>query len=344
MTLSYSKLQEFKNCSKKYSLKRIEKLVPINTSNQNELGILCHWTIAKKIQDMYSNVKYIEPRPREISYSMQQEASCLIEKCDIQAFFLNSKPISIEKKFSLKISDTLTIEGKIDLVLYDSTSDMYEVVDWKFGRVTSSIEDDDQSFFYALLVLEAFNLDRVRVIKNFVRFNDTPSKVFTRDELMNFKKYLQEMENAIVQLEHNDSLIVPRVTDRCTTCEMKKYCKHGQKVECNIEDITENIMLLEAETKRLKGLAKKIAIDKGGLLDTSRGLWNFTFSESFVIPKNSLSNKSDVVKNLLKNHPELIDSADVDLKIDEDISALAKQEFGISFNKRKTQRFVFKSH
>jgi len=342
MELSYSKLKEFIDCSNKFFLKRILKKTPIN-GNQEDMkkGSLKHWFMAERIAKQFA-LPFMEKKPI-MDFQNEQEAINIVENFDVQSFVGRvSIPLAVEKVYKVKLTDDVFLTAKVDFLLEDPVELQMEIVDWKFGRATSDVDDDMQGIFYALCVIESEGLNEVKFTKHFVKYNDSRSKVFTRKEVEKFKKYLIEIVNMMRNLEVSNEGRIKTVTDRCFDCSMKHYCGISEEiVNTNVEDLAEQLIAAKTSVKRIESTLKSITKENNGEIEISRGALKINSTRSFRISKGELS-KDEVIEKLLKDAVDLvIDGGTFDLKWTPELVDFAKNRYNVSFTKSERQSFVF---
>ena len=256
MRLSYSALENFRNCSLKYKFQNIDKLKEPK-SKEAVFGTLIHATlkfihapslIQPKLEealDFFSknwNSDVFENELEERSAFSQGVAM-------IQQYYKANNPsdyniVDLESRFAIEIANPKTgashiISGIIDRI--DKTEDGYEIIDYKTTKKMPSQEKVDEDLqlsvylnaFLARYPKEADKLDKVTVSLYYLKHGVKLSSTRTLQQLASAKQLFLDV---IAEIEKG--VFVPNVTPLCDWCGFQKFCpmwKHKFKEERKID-------------------------------------------------------------------------------------------------------------
>lgn len=261
---SYSRLETFKQCPRKYAYQYIERPeVEKIQGIEAYMGTICHETVQQIYKDLNLNkklsmeevlslydelwagehpesLKIIKERYEEDNYRLTgKEYVELFYRAE--APFQDGKTIGIEKSVHIDIDNDKKMVGYIDR-LVDHGDGFYEIIDYKTNSDLPSIQslqDNWQLPLYHLGLSQMYpDLKRVKCTWHFLAFNKKLSIEKTQDDL---KALNQNVAQLIAQIEANLEY-EPRVSALCSWCDYEILCparKHLCEVsKLNPEDLT----------------------------------------------------------------------------------------------------------
>lgn len=240
MNLSYSKINDYKTCPKKYELIHIKKLLPEEKENiHSAFGSAIHYAIEqtlnkdldldlaniffkKKFNELFENIP-LEKRQiifkQEWYFKAEQMLSYFFDK---YYDLIKNKNLETEKYFSYEIEKDIFIKGLIDLILkYD---DKIELWDWKTGKKLTK-KDNLQLRIYALCYYKLFNMIPNNLKYIFLKANTKNETEVNLEVLNDTEKELKEIINDIKEKTKNNNF--ERILNKgCFFCPIKKICEN----------------------------------------------------------------------------------------------------------------------
>ena len=243
--LSYSQIGTFNVCPLQYKYRYILQ-IPIPPSAAAAFGSAIHETMRNFYQRALTGqnptekdlVKIFEENWSSLGYSskiqeerMKKEGQKILAEYYKKAYNPRNLPKALEQVFSVKVSPTLKIGGKIDRI--DSADDGIEIIDYKTGKSSTKrdIEKDLQLTVYALVatsgVLESMGIltrtpkpEGVKVSFYFFDGQEKVSSIRTKEQLEEAKKELIKKAQEI-----SESEFLPTPGKMCDFCEYKLLCE-----------------------------------------------------------------------------------------------------------------------
>lgn len=243
---SHSKLSTFEQCSYKYKLRYIDKIIPeIEMSIEAHLGKCVHDTL----EWIYYQVKekQIPTIDQAITYysniwqeKFKQEFTIVKKELTAKDYFnkgveflltyymenapFNDGTIELEKKILVRLTENHQIIGFIDRLAYNPEKDRYEIHDYKTGNSLPSqdkFEKDRQLALYAIAIKEEMGQEKeVVLIWHYLAHNKKIISQRTNSQLEQLKKDTIELIKKIelaTEFPPNRSLL-------CEWCEYKSLC------------------------------------------------------------------------------------------------------------------------
>ncbi len=282
MRISYSSLEEYKNCPLKYKFKHIDR-VPEPKSKDAQFGTLIHSTlhfvhtpsIVPPTLEQAINYFVSNWKPEVYEDEIEERSAFTQGVQIIQRYYENTdiagtNIVDLESRFSIEIGSEETgkhtVSGVIDRI--DKTKDGYEIIDYKTARKMPSqdkVDNDIQLSIYLKAFLERYpkekeNLENITVSLYYVKHGVKLSSQRTLADLERleeqFLRVIQAIEN--VQFE-------PILSPLCDWCGYKKICplwKHQYKEERKLDSEEAREMIDSYITLKKKITAEKQALTK----------------------------------------------------------------------------------
>ena len=242
---SYSRLSTFEQCSLKFKLRYIDKIVPkIEKSIEAHLGGVVHSTlewIYSQVQE--GNTPNIENTIDFYSKKWQEEykeETLFIDKSLTQEHYFNKgvgfvidyhtsnhpfddNTIEIEKKILINIGEH-KIQGFIDRLSYNLETNEYEIHDYKTSNSIppkEKLEKDKQLALYCIAIKEEFGAEKeVKLIWHFLAYKKKFEVKKTNEQLEELKK---EILNLIKKIESTKEFQANK-SPLCKWCEYRDIC------------------------------------------------------------------------------------------------------------------------
>ena len=341
MDISYSSLEQFLNCSQSYTLERVLNKNVIKRGFESQSGQAKHHLLAQMISERY-NIPY-SGEMSSFSFQELEEARFYLNSFDYEGVIGDAEVLAIEVSHYISINVDTRASTKLDLIVKHKDNSL-EIIDWKFGRLVSEPEDDNQGNFYTWAVMDKYNVDEVKFTKYFVHYRDAKTKVYIKNEISRFKNYLNDVIPFILEVHENPSESIACVSNKCTTCKVQHHCSVGEEVSSDPEELTASVSLLKLKIKDIELKLKTIANSTDGRIELCSGdVWEYKASNSVSLKKGKIS-KLELCQKLVKDYPTLVAKSEgVEIKLDSDLVDLAVNNYNVSFITKTTNRFGFKS-
>lgn len=231
--LSYSSLNDFKQCPKCYELKYILKLQPEFKDNIHTcFGSSIHSIIEQvlkndkileldEILNMFSDlfIKNLEKVENNhliiIPQWLETGKNCLTYFYNNCYNSIKSNFIAAEQYFSYNIKDNIYINGLIDVIVKDDKN--IKIIDWKTGKYHN---DTLQLKLYALVMQKLYGVMTSEIEYIFIKVNKNNSLKLNQEILDETDFELNKLVNKITlttKFEKNFS-------SQCKYCNMKQFC------------------------------------------------------------------------------------------------------------------------
>lgn len=240
MRTSYSALETYKLCPRKYKFQEIDK-IKAPKSKEAVFGTLLHDVLRfvhsqdpnypdiDKALNFYKNNwnKEIFANPEEEKVFFNQGAQILREyyrKNDPKKFTI----IGLETHFEMPIGNHV-IAGKIDRI--DKIGDnSFEIIDYKTGRRMPSQEDVDENMQLAIYNLgfiqrwPDWENANINLSLHFLKHGEKLSTKKTKEQLEVTKESILKIINEITDKIENNKVFEPILSKLCDFCGYKKIC------------------------------------------------------------------------------------------------------------------------
>lgn len=273
---SYSAINEYENCPRKYKLKRIDKLVE-PSSTALVVGDKVHTLIAEYLSYCRDNAyptyyafeipvleSAIEDEVRSIMDTFIKSHVFdwnLMQTCQIE------QPIAYNKEWARVDWDSPEAWMRLKRDQLHIENDMCVITDFKTNRAIDFTPDAFekkpltellQLAIYAYSAyLEYPDMERFLIRLDFVRYGmgGIRKRLLTKDEILS----VPEILNGKIHIVEGDGEYLPRVSDYCNYCAFVSRCPEGKRV---FEDSGDSLIVTAADAsgaaERLK-MAKVIA-------------------------------------------------------------------------------------
>lgn len=254
MNTSYSALDTFRTCPRKYKYQEIDR-IKVPKSKEQFFGTLLHSTLKlvhapgilsptlEQALDFYSRNWNAEVFADEV----EERAAFSQGVAMIQDYYKKNDPskiniVDLESRFQVEVEgkdEKHIIAGIADRI--DKTEDGYEIIDYKTTRRLPSQESVDDNLqlsiylsgFLARYPKEIENLDKIKVSLYFLQHGVKLSSPRTKEQLNQSRELILDLIDQIKK-----SNFEPRVSGLCGWCGYQKICpmwKHKFK-EKEIKD------------------------------------------------------------------------------------------------------------
>ena len=253
---SYSRLETFKQCPRKYAYQYIEKPdIEKLQGIEAYLGTVCHETIQQIYKDLnmskttsmeemlaFYDDRWERDKPPSLRivkdrYSEQNYKDTGREY--VKNFYEANQPfndghtLGIEKLVHIKLTDELTLMGYIDR-LVDKGNGHYEIIDYKTNKdlpTVTDLENNWQLPLYQLGLMQMFpDLKEVTCTWHFLAHNKPVSIRKTATDLDTLKANIQELVKKIEVTQDFE----PKASALCDWCDYRSLCpaqKHMVQTE-----------------------------------------------------------------------------------------------------------------
>jgi len=240
MNTSYSALDTFRTCPRKYKYQEIDR-IKVPKSKEQFFGTLLHSTLKlvhtpgilsptlEQALDFYSKNWNAEV----FSDETEERAAFAQGVSMLQDYYKKNDPariniIDLESRFQVEIErggEKHIVAGIIDRI--DKTEDGYEIIDYKTTRKLPSqekVDNDLQLSIYLDEFLERYpkeidNLDKIKVSLYYLKHG---VKLSSRRTLEQVKKSEELMLDLINQI--NQSKFEPQISGLCDWCGYQNLC------------------------------------------------------------------------------------------------------------------------
>lgn len=246
LKLSYSKLNDFLTCQKRYELIHVLHLLPEENENiYSAFGSSIHYAIEQSINhnlDAIAAYAYFESKFNTLFNKIPLEKRQTIFKNEwvskghkmLDYFFRNlfqkalKGKVETEHYFSYKINEDITFNGLIDLIFLDE-AEKVELWDWKTGKKLNK-EDNLQLRLYALFFQKATDITPSKL--NYI-FLKAGGKNTTEVNLDTLKQTENELNNIIAKIKQsiNNNCFERNPQHHCKFCPVSKFCNEQLKEE-----------------------------------------------------------------------------------------------------------------
>ena len=240
--LSYSQIEAFNRCPLQYKCSYIIR-IPVPLSAAASFGISIH----NILKDFYKTVldgkkqtkkdllKYLKVNWIKEGYSSKTHEKKMYLRAEkyLDSFFKKGykktqKPVSLEQSFTIKISPSLRIGGRIDRV--DQLKDgSLEIIDYKTGKVQDQkqIDKNLQMTIYAMAGASPgiYKKNPKNIILSFY-YLETQEKISTYRNFEDLEKAKEEIMKKVKEIEKSDFL--PKPGPYCDFCDFKLLCPAWQ--------------------------------------------------------------------------------------------------------------------
>lgn len=240
MNISYSKINDFNTCPKKYQLIHIDKKLPEEKQNiYSAFGTAIHYAIEQTINkdfDLDLTITYFKNKFDELFDEIPLTKSQLIFKEEwyykgkqMLTYFYNNiydvvkeGVIETEKYFSYEIDKDIFLNGLIDIIFKNEKKEI-ELWDWKTGKKMPK-KDNFQLRIYALCYYKLFGEVPSNIRYIFLKNNTENQTCVNVDILEHTKEELLKIIQEIKQkTEQND--FDRKINKSCMYCSVRKFCE-----------------------------------------------------------------------------------------------------------------------
>jgi len=243
--LSYSQIETFKTCPLQYKFRYILR-IPTPPSAALSFGSVIHETMKDFYQRLLAGqdpkkedlLQILKENWSPLGYpskaheeKYKKEGEKILSEYFNQAYDSKNLPIALEQTFSVKISPSLKVGGKIDRI--DKIGDEIEIIDYKTGQSTKKkdVEKDLQLTLYALAATDG-TLTYMGIIKktpdpqktkiSFYFFADQ-QKISTFRKPEDFETVKKDLLKIAEEIGQSD--FSPTPSKLCDFCEYKLLCE-----------------------------------------------------------------------------------------------------------------------
>lgn len=317
MRTSYSSLNNFKTCPKKYKFKEIDKIKSKQTATL-AFGNLMH----KTLRFVYTPSSQGFPGKEEaIDFFVRNwKQEVLIKEGEEKGYFddgiriignyIDSRDlkerrqvIALEHHFNIKIGEH-NLEGFIDRI--DKTEEGFEILDYKTSQKIppeKDLENDLQLSIYLkafinewpTLFREVKDTDKIKLSLYFLRHDFKLSVTRTKKDINDIEEKILDLINQVEKAKETDHFD-PCPSSLCSWCDYEEICpvwshkfkpvpKEDQEAE--IQEISQKFIDLKIEKKKLEEEMKEIQEKINKYLSDSDLLQFFTQFGSVMKSKRS---------------------------------------------------------
>lgn len=321
---SYSRLDTFKQCPRKYAYRYIEKPeIEKQPTIEAHLGTVCHETIQQIYKDLRlsklmkqeevfsfyedlwdrsksSNLRIVRDRYTEKNYR-ETGRGYVKTFYETNYPFNDGKTIGIEKNVQIRLSSDVVLTGYIDL-LVDHGNGRYEIIDYKTQRVFPDLDDIEQNWqlpLYHIGLLEMFSdVKDIACSWHYLAHNKIITLKKTAQDLETIKKSVLEL---IRQVEET-RIFDPRVSTLCEWCDYEIICP-ARKHFVETENLPPELFAKEDGVKLVNAYVEtveKIAGEKAKFEALKEKIYNYGIQHGVSIVRGSqnqikISTKTDAV-------------------------------------------------
>jgi putative RecB family exonuclease len=245
---SHSRLSTFEQCPFKYKLRYIDKIRPeIEKTIEAHLGSAVHDTLewiyntikenpnknfdldeiithyAIKWQESYTNDILIVKKQLSSKDYFNKGVEFLANYFQENAPFKDGT-IECEKKIFIEIDENTKVQGFIDRLVHNPSTNEYEIHDYKTANNLPSqekINEDRQLALYSIAIKELYGKDKpVTLVWHYLAHN---KKIKSKRTNLELEKLKQETKELIKKIESTkDFPFIPSIL--CNWCEYKSIC------------------------------------------------------------------------------------------------------------------------
>jgi len=243
---SYSKINTFEQCPKKFQFKYIDKITPlIEKSIEAHLGSCVHATLEwlyigvkeKKIPSVEELIQYYSDQ-WEKDYT--ENILIVNETMSVKDYFnrgieflvpyymehhpFDDHTIEVEKKIIITLAEKIKIQGFIDRLTYNLKTKEYEIHDYKTANTLPTLEKlekDRQLALYSIAIKELLGKDKgVKLVWHFLAHNKKVHIKKSNDQLEKIREETVELIKKIESTKEFNSV----KSILCNWCEYKNIC------------------------------------------------------------------------------------------------------------------------
>ena len=246
LKLSYSKINDYLICPKRYELIHLLHLLPENNENiYSAFGSAIHYAIEQSINQQLDKIAayaYFESKFNNLFNKIPLAQRQTIFKSEwiskgqemLTYFFdkifekASKGKVETEYYFTYQIDKDTIFNGLIDLIFL-TPEEKVELWDWKTGKKMKK-EDNLQLRLYALFFQKATNLMPFKL--NYI-FLKSGSKNSTEVNLDTLKQTEQELNELIARIKKDISLNIfeRNPQNNCKYCPVSKFCNEQLQKE-----------------------------------------------------------------------------------------------------------------
>ena len=243
---SYSRLESFKQCPRKYAYQYVEKPeIEKQPSIEAHLGTVCHETIQQIYKDLQlSKLMTVEetlvfyedrwernksPNLRIVRDRYTEENYRETGRGYVKTFYETNHPfndgrtLGIEKNVQIRLSDEVLLTGYIDR-LVDHGNGHYEIIDYKTNKDLPILEDLEKNWqlpLYHIGLMEMLSdIKEVSCTWYFLAHNKPITLKKTQEDLEGIKKAVFSLIGQIDQT----AIFDPKVSALCSWCDYEIIC------------------------------------------------------------------------------------------------------------------------
>ncbi|MDD5032620.1 MAG: PD-(D/E)XK nuclease family protein [Candidatus Pacebacteria bacterium] len=300
MRISYSSLETYKSCPKKFKYQELDK-IKVPKSIEAAFGTAVHSALKKMFErtPLYPTLdeisgffidawkeKLLKINPEKVSESAQkaytEEGLVLLKNFYKKNPPWNFNAVELESRFETVLEDSKTgerhtLSGIIDRIDKSPESDAYEIIDYKTSKKMPSQESLDKNLqlsIYGLGLLQKWprlKPENIKLSLYFLPHNEKTETRRTTEQLAKTKTAILETINEIQELIKDNKEFIPLPSGLCGWCGYKKMCpmwrhlykeqSEKQKTKSEIEQAIDEYFELKDETLKNNRKLKAIQAD-----------------------------------------------------------------------------------
>lgn len=243
---SYSKINTFYNCERKYEF-IYKKKYPKSNNVSSLKGTLLHKMIELYIQDLDYNIKYegdFTQLPEKEFNLFKEEFEKNIKHQNIikslKSMYGKQEALEMENKIS-NIFNNFVFSGTADTFVKNNNKII--IIDYKTGKPFRNFEQlEYYAYIYSLIYPE---VKEYMLILSYVMYNKEEVLKISKDDLDKIKTNLIDKIDNI----NNTNIYNKNISKLCEYCEYKKECMIKDQLDLIYTDIIESKDLLPAKIK-----------------------------------------------------------------------------------------------